>query len=807
MTVGTVDPGPADVGTKNLGTNNVGPKDAGSSPPLSLAGERERGRRPTVHLRPTIASDLPHVIGESLPFRIRAITMLADDRVIGLGGIAFPPHGPVIAFVQQTAEARKYPGAFHRAGLQAMQMIQGSGLGEVIATTDRDSPRAIRWIERLGFVRAAAQPIPDKWLFEWTRGREDDRPSEQDIGVAFSPAKAESPPPHASLPGERMTTLDIRGSLVGETAVAIKAPCLAATTGSNITLAGVQTIDGVTIGNGSERVLVKDQTNQAQNGIYIAAAGAWTLAPDWQGNTNVVCGTMVMVAGGAVNAGILFVQTCTDNPIVIGVSSIAFVSEASIAGVSQTAASTTTLTIGLGAQALGIPTNKNFAVGQWVLIQETSNAANQMLGQITSYSGTVLVVNVAATGGSGTYSDWTVVLTNSPAAAGYQPPAGSGNVTGPGSAAAGHLATFVDATGKTLADGGVAGALANLPALTAQYLAPSAMTFGATMVNGIIVASVAANALTLSINTLAGNTPNGDDPVWFAFRNATAANGGYSAIAVTTALSLTIPAAATLGFANAAPGRIWLTAVNSGGTVSLAAINCSNAVGGAIFPLAGRGIANVTALSTSATAAQTLYGPATLSAVPYSVLGYASYETGSTLATAGVWSAKPTRLELLRAGVPLPGAVVQSLYNLNTAASTGANSYTPSATVPTAAGGNLVTAQAITPTSSANLLRVRGEAMLGTSGTASAALTAFLTQDSGSNALATVGTTSSFATTAPTKVGLCYQTPAATLIATTFKLWGTAGGGATVNINTAGGGNAFFGGTANSFLLIEEIMA
>jgi hypothetical protein len=127
--------------------------------------------------------------------------------------------------------------------------------------------------------------------------------------------------------------------------------------------------------------------------------------------------------------------------------------------------------------------------------------------------------------------------------------------------------------------------------------------------------------------------------------------------------------------------------------------------------------------------------------------------------------------------------------------------------VPTAAGGNLVVSQAITPTSSANLLRIRGEAMLGTSSAANASLTAFLTQDSGAAALATAGATTSFATTAPTKVGFLYQAPAATLIATTFKLWGTAGGGATVNINTAGGGSAFFGGTANSFLLVEEIMA
>src|SRR5215468_2951761 len=97
---------------------------------------------PKVTLRPTIAADLPHVIGEPLPYRIRAITALVDDRVIGMGGIAFPPHGPAVAFAQlvpsspnqdgtadrdehagSTPEARRYPVAFHRAGLMVMEMI------------------------------------------------------------------------------------------------------------------------------------------------------------------------------------------------------------------------------------------------------------------------------------------------------------------------------------------------------------------------------------------------------------------------------------------------------------------------------------------------------------------------------------------------------------------------------------------------------------------------------------------------------------------------------------------------------------
>jgi hypothetical protein len=155
--------------------DEVGGNDAAlASSALLREREREAGRRSIVRLRPAIAADLPHVIGEPLPFRIRAITMLVDNRVVGLGGIAFPPHSPVIAFVQQTGEARKYPVAFHRAGLLAMRMVRESGLKHVVATTDRDSPRAVRWIERLGFARAAVQPLPEKWLYEWTRRAADD---------------------------------------------------------------------------------------------------------------------------------------------------------------------------------------------------------------------------------------------------------------------------------------------------------------------------------------------------------------------------------------------------------------------------------------------------------------------------------------------------------------------------------------------------------------------------------------------------------------------------------------------------------
>lgn len=60
--------------------------------------------------------------------------------------------------------------------------------------------------------------------------------------------------------------LDVKGSVV------------CATT-ANITLSGLQTIDGITVAAG-DRVLVKNQTASSANGIYTAASGAWTRATD-----------------------------------------------------------------------------------------------------------------------------------------------------------------------------------------------------------------------------------------------------------------------------------------------------------------------------------------------------------------------------------------------------------------------------------------------------------------------------------------------------------------------------------------------
>ena len=112
-------------------------------------------------------------------------------------------------------------------------------------------------------------------------------------------------------------TTDRRHGLVGS--VAVKAPVDCATT-SNITLSGEQSIDGVT--TSSSRVLVKNQTNGVENGIYDSSYGTWTRAVDFDGTYDAKRGTYVLVGGGSQSGQ--FWEVTTANPITIGSTSLAW---------------------------------------------------------------------------------------------------------------------------------------------------------------------------------------------------------------------------------------------------------------------------------------------------------------------------------------------------------------------------------------------------------------------------------------------------------------------------------------------------
>jgi hypothetical protein len=79
-----------------------------------------------------------------------------------------------------------------------------------------------------------------------------------------------------------------------------KAPAKAATT-TNITLSGPQTIDTVSVVAG-DTVLVKDQTNPAQNGIYFVQTGAWTYATGSTTWAQYIGAVIYIVSGGQATA-------------------------------------------------------------------------------------------------------------------------------------------------------------------------------------------------------------------------------------------------------------------------------------------------------------------------------------------------------------------------------------------------------------------------------------------------------------------------------------------------------------------------
>lgn len=107
---------------------------------------------------------------------------------------------------------------------------------------------------------------------------------------------------------------DIRGR-------SAKEPVRVASTGE-LVLSGLQTVDGVALA-ANDRVLVKNQANGTENGIYIAAADAWERAEDFDASDKITSGLTVPVAEGAQQVGTVW-QIVTAAPITLDATALAF---------------------------------------------------------------------------------------------------------------------------------------------------------------------------------------------------------------------------------------------------------------------------------------------------------------------------------------------------------------------------------------------------------------------------------------------------------------------------------------------------
>jgi len=103
------------------------------------------------------------------------------------------------------------------------------------------------------------------------------------------------------------------------TSVAVKAP-VKAVSAANHDLTGEQTVGGVACVTG-DRVLLKDQTAGAENGIWCVNTSTWSRALDFNGNRDAVQGTLVIQAD--TSPGPMY-QLTTAGTITIGTTALTF---------------------------------------------------------------------------------------------------------------------------------------------------------------------------------------------------------------------------------------------------------------------------------------------------------------------------------------------------------------------------------------------------------------------------------------------------------------------------------------------------
>lgn len=322
----------------------------------------------------------------------------------------------------------------------------------------------------------------------------------------------------------------------------------------------------------------------------------------------------------------------------------------------------------------------------------------------------------------------------------------------------------------------------------------------AAIINGRInVTADGTNALIVSILTYNNTDPGALTPAYIPIlRASTASSGGVQVASIFAANSVTVTPGSTLGAASGVPFRIWIVLFNDS-TYRLGVINCRSGVN--IYQLKGWGLASSTAEGGggAADSAQVFYTGTAVTAKPFVILGYAAWESG--LVTAGTWTA-PTRVQNYMQGLALPGDTVQTIFNESGAVATGTTVIPNDDTIPQSAEGDQYFTQAVVPSSAANILRISAEAMLANSAAAGSLTLALF--DGNADAISVASTTIS--TSGQYGISLKHNALTGQSTSKTFSLRAGDSSAGTTTLNGAAGARRF-GGVANSFMNIEEVMA
>lgn len=319
---------------------------------------------------------------------------------------------------------------------------------------------------------------------------------------------------------------------------------------------------------------------------------------------------------------------------------------------------------------------------------------------------------------------------------------------------------------------------------------------GFSLINGYLTAAVGGSALTVAIKNFAGNDPSAADPVRIIFRNATAATGDYVVITLVAATSFVVSSGSTLGTTNSVAFRLWIVGFNDAGTFRLGAVNRNVALG-----LVDHGLYSSTTEggAGAADSASVIYTGTGVTTKAMKLLGYMDWDSG--LGTAGTWSAGPTRIQLFGPGVPAPGSLVHSTYDITTTNSSTATTVPFDDTIPQNTEGAQFHAITHTRQAAQNLLVISWFGW----GAVSAAnnITSSLFQDSTANALVSnsvVGAAADY--TMP--ITLLYKMLAAATGDTTIKFRSGGNTGTFYFLSTSAGHKCGAAGAA--VFEVKEIM-